>query len=141
MRYQYVLGINRWTKPCTLNYTHLWLYAMKYVTFTFLAQFFLNCNCNIYPCNQDFHIFKEHMPLGMENGFFVYKRLRDLSVYYCDLSISVILIQKLRQNSWNLDVKSFEHRFSKIQVSSTKKKFRRLKRWCIASDELSFCKI
>ena len=49
----------------------------------------------------------------MENGFFVYKRLRDLSVYYCDLSISVILIQKLR---WKVTkasklVKSWREKF------------------------------
>ena len=113
VRYQYLLGISRWTKPCTLNYTHLWLYVIKHVTFTFLVQFFLNCNSNVYHCTQDFYIFKEHMPLGMENGFFVHKRLRDLSAYYCDLSISVILIQKLR---WKVTkasklVKSWREKF------------------------------
>ena len=88
-----------------LWFTHIYdCMQQEYVTFAFLAQFGLNCNSNIYHSNQDFQIFKEHMPLCMENGSFVYKRLRDLSVYYCDLSldwdwiasISVILIQKLR---------------------------------------------
>ena len=48
----------------------------------------------------------------MENGFFVYKRLRDLSVYYCDLSISVILIQKLRRKvTASKLVKSWREKF------------------------------
>jgi hypothetical protein len=78
----------------------------EYVTFAFLAQFGLNCNSNIYHSNQDFQIFKEHMPLCMENGSFVYKRLRDLSVYYCDLS-------GLRLNCIN-----FGHSYSKTALKS-----------------------
>ena len=47
------------------------------------------------------------MPLGMENGFFVYKRLRDLSVYYCDLSLG------LRLNCIN-----FGHSYSETALKS-----------------------